>query len=153
MPIINTIRKWYPSGGSPSVYFTNNNFNITNGNTTVSMPVGSNVQANQQGQGPVSCGFVRVKTEAVGTLNVGNGNLFPNAALIRILNIWGDDGNSNTVQLYAGDGSAAAANQNIDEIFEFSCDMLLQNVNIAINVTNINSLGNAVMSVEVAAGP
>jgi hypothetical protein len=152
MPIINTVRNWYPSGGSPSVYFTNNNFNITNGNTIVSMPVGSNVQTNQQGMGPVRCGFVRVKTEAVGTL-INTGNLYPNAALIRILNIWGDDGNSNTVQLYAGDGAAAAANQNIDEIFEFNCDMLLQNVNIAINVTNINATGNAVMSVEVAAGP
>jgi len=152
MPIINTVRNWYPSGGSPSVYFQNNNFNITNGNTTVSMPVGSNVQTNQSGQGPVRVGFVRVKTEAVGTF-INTGNLYPNAALIRILNIWGDDGNSNTVQLYAGDGGASAANQNIDEIFEFSCDMLLQNVNIAINVTNINATGNAVMSVEVAAGP
>ena len=152
MPIINTIRGWYAGGGSPSVYFSNQNFNITNGNTTVSMPVGSNVQTNQSGQGPVRVGFVRVKTEQVGTL-INTGNLYPNAALIRILNIWGDDGNSNTVQLYAGDGAAAAANQNIDEIFEFSCDMLLQNVNVAINVTNINSTGNAVMSVEVAAGP
>jgi hypothetical protein len=152
MPIINTIKGWYTGGGSSSVYFSNQNFNITNGNTTVSMPVGSNVQNNQIGQGPVRVGYVRVKTEQVGTL-VNTGNLYPNAAIIRILNIWGDDGNSNTVQLYAGDGSAAAANQNIDEIFEFSCDMLLQNVNIAINITNINSTGNAVMSVEVAAGP
>jgi len=134
------------------VYFTNNNINVTNGNTTLSMPVGSNVQTNQQGQGPVRVGFVRIKTEQVGTL-INTGNLYPNASLIRVLNIWGDDGNSNTVQLYAGDGSASAANQNIDEIFEFSCDMLLQNVNIAINCTNINSTGNAVVSVEVAAGP
>lgn len=152
MPIINTVKAWYGGGGSPSVYFANSNFNITNGNTTVSMPVGSNVQTNQQGQGPVRVGFVRVKTEAAGTL-INTGNLYPNASLIRILNIWGDDGNSNTVQLYSGDPFGSVANQNIDEIFEFSCDMLLQNVNVAINVTNINSTGNAVMSVEVAAGP
>lgn len=152
MPITNTIKAWYGGGGSPSVYFSNQNFNITNGNTTISMPVGSNVQTNQQGQGPVRVGFVRVKTEQVGTL-INTGNLYPNAAIIRILNIWGDDGKSNTVQLYPGDASAAPANMNVDEIFEFSCDMLLQNVNVAINITNINSTGNAVMSVEVAAGP
>ncbi len=152
MPIINTVKSWYAGGGSPSVYFANQNFNITNGNTTVSCPVGSNVQTNQLGQGPVRVGFVRVKTEAVGTL-INTGNLYPNAALIRILNIWGDDGNSNTVQLYAGDAGGAVANQNIDEVFEFSCDMLLQNVNVGINITNINSTGNAVLSVEVAAGP
>lgn len=152
MPIINTIKNWYAGGGSPSVYFANQNFNITNGNTTVSCPVGTNVQTNQSGQGPVRVGFLRVKTEAVGTL-INTGNLYPNASLIRILNIWGDDGNSNTVMLYSGDGGAAAANQNIDEIYEFSCDMLLQNINVAINCVNINSTGNAVLSVEVAAGP
>lgn len=152
MPIINTVKGWYTGGGSSSVYFTNSNVNITNGNTTLSMPVGSNVQTNQVGMGPVRVGYVRFKTEAIGTL-INTGNTYPNAAQIRVLNIWGDDGNSNTVQLYAGDGSAAALNQNIDEIFEFNCDMLLQNVNIAINVQNINSTGNAVISVEVAAGP
>jgi hypothetical protein len=152
MPIINTVRKWYAGGGSPSVYFANQNFNITNGNTTVSCPVGSNVQPNQFGKGPISVGYVRVKTEGIGTL-VNTGNLYPNAALIRVLNIWADDGNSNTVMLYSGDGAGAAANQNIDECYEFSCDMLCQNINVAINVTNINSTGNAVMSVEVACGP
>jgi hypothetical protein len=152
MPIINSIKKVYAGFGSPSVYFTNQNFNITNGNTTISCPVGSNVQPNQSGQGPVTVGLVRVKTEAVGTL-INTGNTYPNAAIIKILNIWGDDGNSNTVQLYPGDSGPAVANQNIDEYFEFNTDFLLQNVNIAINVTNINSTGNAVMSVEVAAGP
>lgn len=152
MPIINTIKRTYAGKGSPTVYFSNQNFNITNGNTTISCPVGSNVQPNQLGKGPISVGAVRVKTEQVGTL-INTGNLYPNAAIIRILNIWGDDGNSNTVQLYPGDAGAAVANQNIDEFFEFSCDMLCQNINIAINVTNINSTGNAVMSVEVAAGP
>jgi len=114
--------------------------------------VGSNVQTNQLGKGPVTVGIVRVKTEQVGTL-INTGNLYPNAALIRVLNIWGDDGNSNTVQLYPGDASAAVANQNLDQKYEFACDMLLQNVNVAINITNINSTGNAVMSVEIAAGP
>lgn len=152
MPIINTIKRVYAGLGSPTVYFANQNFNITNGNTTISCPVGSNVQTNQQGQGPVTCGLVRVKTEQVGTL-INTGNTYPNAALIRILNIWGDDGNSNTVQLYPGDPGASAANQNIDEYFEFNSDFNLQNINIAINITNINSTGNAVMSVEVAAGP
>ena len=152
MPIINSIKKGYPGFGSPSVYFANTNFNITNGNTTISCPVGSNVQTNQQGTGPVTCGMVRVKTEAVGTL-INTGNLYPNAAIIRVLNIWGDDGNSNTVMLYSGDAFAAAANQNIDEFYTFFTDMFLQNVNVAINITNINATGNAVMSVEVAAGP
>lgn len=152
MPITNTIKNWYPGGGSPSVYFANQNFNITNGNTVVSLPVGANVQTNQFGQGPVRVGFVRVKTEAPGTF-INTGNLYPNASLIRVLTITGDDAASNTVQLYSGDAAAGAANQNIDEIFEFSCDLALANVNVTINVTNINATGNAVMSVEVAAGP
>ena len=152
MSIINTVKTMYPGLGSPTVYFTNANFNITNGNTTISLPVGLNVQTNQIGIGPVRVGIVRVKSESMGTL-INTGNTFPNASLLRVLNIWGDDGNSNTVQLYPGDSGAAVANQNIDEYFEFNTDFLLQNVNIAINVTNINSTGNAVMSVEVAAGP
>ena len=142
--IVNTIKGWYAGGASPTTYAVNQNFNITNGNTVVSMAVG--------GLGPTRCGMVRVKSEAVGTL-INTGNLYPNAALLRVLTITGDDGNSNTVLLYTGDASASAANQNIDEIYEFSCDLGLANVNVTINVTNINATGNAVMSVEVAAGP
>jgi hypothetical protein len=152
MPITNTIKNWYPGGGSPSVYFANQNFNITNGNTTVSLPVGANVQSNQQGQGPVRVGYVRVKTESVGTF-INTGNVYPNASLIRVLNIWGDDGSSNVVQIYSGDAAATVSNMNIDECFEFSVALLLANINVSINVTNINATGNAVMSVEVAAGP
>ncbi|SRR6266704_2424136 len=152
MPIINSIKKVYAGFGSPSVYFANQNFNITNGNTTVSLPVGANVQTNQFGQGPVTVGIVRVKTESVGTL-INTGNLYPNASLIRVLNIWGDDGSSNVVQIYSGDAAAGVANINIDEKFEFAVDLPLANINVAINITNINSTGNAVMSVEVAAGP
>jgi hypothetical protein len=152
MPITNSVKGWYAGGGSPSVYFANQNFNITNGNTTISCPVGANVQTNQVGNGPVRVGFVRVKTESVGTF-INTGNLYPNAALIRVLNIWGDDGSSNVVQIYSGDASATVANLNIDEIYEFSTDIYFANINVAINVTNINATGNAVMSVEVAAGP
>jgi len=152
MPISNTIKNVYAGFGSPTVYFSNQNFNITNGNTTVSLPVGANVQTNQQGTGTVRVGLVRVKTESVGTF-INTGNLYPNAALIRVLNIWGDDGSSNVVQLYSGDAVAGVANINIDEYYEFSCDLPLANINISINVTNINATGNAVMSVEVAAGP
>lgn len=152
MPILNTIKKWYANGGSPTVYFANQNFNITNGNTTVALPVGSNVQANQSGIGPVVVGMVRVKTEQCGTL-VNTGNVYPNAAICRVIAITGDDAASNTVLLYQGDTNLAQPNANIDEIFEFSCDLQLANVNVIINITNINSTGNAVMSVEVAAGP
>lgn len=152
MAIINTIKKWYAGGGSPSVYFANQNFNITNGNTTVSCPVGSNVQTNQQGIGPVTVGFVRVKTEQCGTF-VNTGNVYPNTQLARVIAITGDDAASNTVILYNGDTNIAVANANFDMIYEFSCDMLLANVNVIINVLGLNSTGNAVMSVEVAAGP
>jgi len=152
MAIINTIKKWYAGSGSPTVYFANQNFNITNGNTTVSCPVGSNVQANQSGIGPIVCGFVRVKTEQCGTF-VNTGNLYPNTQYSRVIAITGDDAASNTVLLYAGDTNIAVANANFDEIFEFSCDLALANVNVIINVLGVNSTGNAVMSVEVAAGP
>ena len=152
MAIINTIKKWYAGGGSPSVYFANVNFNITNGNTTISCPVGSNVQTNQQGTGPVTVGFVRVKTEQCGTF-VNTGNVYPNTQTARVMAITGDDANSNTVLLYAGDTNIAVPNGNFDMIYEFSCDMLLANVNVIINVLGLNSTGNAVMSVEVAAGP
>lgn len=152
MSIINTIKNWYPGGGSPTVYFANQNFNITNGNTTISLPVGSNIQTNQQGIGPVRVGFVRVKTEQCGTF-VNTGNTYPNAQIARVMAITGDDGNSNQVILYAGDTNIAVLNANFDQIYEWSCDLLLQNVNVIINVLNVNSTGNAVMSVEVAAGP
>jgi hypothetical protein len=152
MPIIQTVKKMYPGLGSPTVYFQNQNFNITNGNTTVSCPVGSNVQTNQIGIGPVTCGIVRVKTEGIGTL-INTGNLYPNATLLRVLNIWGDDGSSNVVQLYEGDTTQTSANMNIDRIYPFFTDLPLANINVSLNVQNINSTGNAVMSVEVAAGP
>src|ERR1700675_1379943 len=144
MPIVNTVKGWYAGGASPTTYAVNQNFNITNGNTVVSMAVGA--------LGPSRCGMVRVKTEALGTF-INTGNLYPNAALVRVLTITGDDGNSNTVLLYTGDAAAGAANQNIDEIYEFSSDLGRANVNVTINVTNINATGNAVMSVEVATGP
>lgn len=150
--IINTIKNWYPGGGSPTVYFANQNFNITNGNTTISCPVGSNIQTNQQGIGPVRVGFVRVKSESPGNF-INTGNVFPNSSVARVVAITGDDGNSNVVLLYAGDTNLALPNTNIDCIYEWSCDLLLQNVNVTINVSNVNSVGNAVMSVEVAAGP
>lgn len=152
MAIINSIKLWYAGGGSPTVYFANQNFNITNGNTTVACPVGSNVQTNQSGIGPCRVGFVRVKSEQCGTF-VNTGNTYPNAQVCRVIAITGDDGNSNTVLLYSGDTNIAVPNANIDCIYEFSCDLLLQNVNVIINITNVNSTGNAVMSVEVAAGP
>jgi hypothetical protein len=152
LPIINTIKNWYAGGGSPTVYFSNVNFNITNGNTTISCPVGANVQTNQQGTGPVRVGMVRVKSESPGNF-INTGNVFPNASVARVVAIVGDDGKSNQVLLYSGDTNVALPNINIDEIFEFSCDLLLANVNVIINVSNVNSVGNAVMSVEVAAGP
>jgi len=150
--IINTIKKWYAGGGSPTVYFSNQNFNITNGNTTVSCPVGANVQTNQSGIGPVTVGMVRVKTEQCGSF-VNTGNTYPNAQIARVIAITGDDAASNTVLLYTGDTNIAVANANFDIIYEFSCDLALANVNVIINVLNVNSTGNAVMSVEVAAGP
>lgn len=152
MPILNTIKKVYAGYGSPTVYFANQNFNITNGNTTVSCPVGSNVQTNQQGTGPVTVGMVRVKTEQCGSL-VNTGNVYPNACMARVIAVTGDDGASNTILIYTGDTNIAVANANIDEYIEFSVDMALANVNVIINVSNVNSTGNAVMSVEVAAGP
>ena len=152
MPIINTVRRLYAGLGSPSVFFTNQNFNITNGNTTVSCPVGSNVQTNQYGQGPVTCGMVRVKTEQCGSL-VNTGNLYPNASVARVIAITGDDAASNTILLYAGDQNIAVPNANIDMVYEFNSDLPLANINVIINVSNVNSTGNAVMSVEVAAGP
>lgn len=152
MPIINSIKKWYAGGGSPSVYFANQNLNITNGNTTISCPVGGNVQTNQVGGGPVTVGMVRVKTESPGNF-INTGNVYPNSSVMRVIAIVGDDGNSNQVQLYAGDTNLALPNINIDEVFEFSCDLQLTNVNVIINVSNVNSTGNAVVSVEVAAGP
>lgn len=152
MAIINTVKSWYAGGGSPSVYFANANFNITNGNTTVSCPVGSNVQTNQFGTGPVRVGYVRVKTDLCGTF-VNTGNVYPNTQLARVVAITGDDANSNTVLLYTGDTNIAVANANFDTIYEFSCDMLLANMNVIINVLGLNSTGNAQMSVEVAAGP
>lgn len=152
MPLINTIKRLYAGLGSPTVYFSNANFNIVNGNTTISCPVGPNVQTNQLGQGPITCGILRVKTEATGTF-VNTGNTFPNSTTFRILNIWGDDGNSNTVMVYSGDAFAAAANQNIDEFYVFNTDLALFNVNVSLNVSGVNSGSNAVMSVEVAAGP
>jgi hypothetical protein len=152
MSIIQTVKRIYAGLGSPTVYFQNTNFNITNGNTTVSCPVGSNVQTNQSGSGPVTCGIVRVKSEGIGTL-INTGNLYPNATLCRVLNIWGDDGSSNVVQFYEGDAVQTVANLNIDRIYFFNSDLPLANINVAINVQNINSTGNAVFSVEVAAGP
>ena len=152
MPILNTIKRVYAGFGSPTVYFSNVNFNITNGNTTISCPVGSNVQTNQLGTGPVSVGLIRVKTEACGTL-VNTGNVYPNTSLARVIAIVGDDAASNQILMYAGDTNIAVANANIDEYFEFSVDMALANVNVIINVLGVNSTGNAVMSVEVAAGP
>ena len=150
--IINTIKKWYSGGGSSTVYTSNQNFNITNGNTTICLPVGGNVQTNQIGNGPVTVGMVRVKTESPGNF-VNTGNVYPNATVARVIAIVGDDGNSNQVLLYAGDTNIALPNMNIDCIYEFSCDLQLTNVNVIINVNNVNSTGNAVMSVEVAAGP
>ena len=152
MPLINTIKRLYAGFGSPTVYFSNANFNIVNGNTTISCPVGPNVQANQLGQGPVTCGMIRIKSEAMGTF-VNTGNTFPNNTTMRVLNIWGDDGNSNTVLLYSGDAAAGVANMNIDEFYEFNTDFALFNVNVSLNVSGVNSGSNAVMSVEVAAGP
>jgi hypothetical protein len=150
--IINTIKKWYTGGGSSSVYFANQNFNITNGNTTISCPVGGNVQTNQIGGGPVTVGYVRVKTESPGNF-INTGNVYPNASVMRVMAIVGDDGNSNQVLLYAGDANIALPNVNIDCIYEWSCDLQLTNVNVILNVSNVNSTGNAVVSVEVAAGP
>ena len=152
MPIINTVKKIYGGFGSPTVYYSNANFNITSGNTTVSIPVGSNVQTNQQGIGPGTVGVVRVKTEGSGTF-VNTGNVYPNAQLTRVVAIIGDDGASNQVLLYSGDTNIAIPNMNMDSYYEFMCDLPLANVNVIINVMNINATGNAVMSVEVAAGP
>ena len=156
MPIINSVKKMYAGLGSPTVYFANTNFNITNGNTVISLPVGSNVQTNQSGTGPVTVGIIRIKSEAMGTL-VNTGNLYPNATNFRIVAISGDDGASNTVNIYEGDPATAGwfltANTNIDKLFYFNTDLPLANVNVVINMTNINSTGNAVFSVEVAAGP
>lgn len=156
MPILNTIKKMYAGLGSPSVYFANVNFNITNGNTVISLPVGANVQTNQVGQGPVTVGIVRIKTESVGTL-INTGNTYINASLFRIVAISGDDAASNTVNIYEGDPATATwflvANTNIDKMFYFNTDLALANVNVILNVNNINSTGNAVFSIEVAAGP
>jgi hypothetical protein len=110
------------------------------------------VQTNQFGQGPVTVGFVRVKTEAPGTL-INTGNLYPNTTFARVMAITGDDAASNTVLLYTGDTNIAVPNANIDMIYEWSCDLALANVNVIINVLGVNATGNAVMSVEVAAGP
>ena len=152
--IINTIRRFYAGYGSPTVWNQNQNFNITNGNTTVCLPVGTNTSQTplQNGLGPITVGIVRVKTEAAGTL-VNTGNLYPNASLFRVIQIIGDDGSSNQVQLYQGDAAQTAANVNVDYFYEFATDLPLANVNVVINVQNINATGNAVMSVEVAAGP
>jgi hypothetical protein len=150
--IINTIKKWYTGGGSSTVYFANQNFNISNGNTTISCPVGGNIQTNQVGGGPVTVGYVRVKTEAAGNF-INTGNVYANASVARVIAIVGDDGNSNQVLLYAGDTNVALPNVGIDCIYEWSCDLQLTNVNVIINVSNVNATGNAVMSVEVAAGP
>lgn len=152
MPIINTIKRLYAGFGSPTVYFANTNFNITNGNTTVACPVGSNVQTNQLGIGPVTVGYVRVKTEQCGTF-VNTGNVYPNTQLARVIAITGDDAASNTVLLYSGDTNIAVANANFDMYYHFNSDLPLANVNVIINVLGLNSTGNAVMSVEVAAGP
>lgn len=156
MPIVQTIKRIMPGMGSPTVYFANTNFNITNGNTVVSLPVGSNVQTNQVGIGPITCGIVRIKTEGVGTF-INTGNTYPNASLFRILAISGDDASSNQVNIYEGDPATAGwfitANTNIDKLFYFNTDLPLANVNVVINVTNINSTGNAVFSVEVAGNP
>lgn len=139
--IINTIKKWYAGGGSPSVYFSNQNFNITaTGLTNISCPVGINVQPNQSMPGPVKVGYTRVKTEANA----------PNFTM-RVAQITGDDGFGNTVLLYGGDGSATTVNMGYDIIEEWSCDLALQNVNIAVNIQSLT--GNATLSVEVAAGP
>ena len=140
--IINTVKKWYTGGGSPTVYFANQNFNINaNGVVNVSCPVGSNVQVNQSMPGPVRCGYFRTKTE-------GNANY-----TARVMSVIGDDGNANQVLLYAGDPVATAANVAYDIIEEFNCDLLLQNINIAINIGGLAANANAVLSVEVAAGP
>lgn len=139
--IINTIKKWYAGGGSPTVYFANQNFNISAaGVINISCPVGLNVQQNQSGMGPVKVGYTRVKSEQNA----------PNYTL-RVQSITGDDGFGNTVMLYGGDGSASPINMAYDIIEEFSCDLALQNVNIAVNIGTLT--GNAVLSVEVAAGP
>jgi hypothetical protein len=154
MAVINTVKRIYPGLGSPTVYFSNINAAIINGNTTISCPVGSNVQTNQSGTGPVTCGMVRVKSEWMGTF-INTGNVFPNNTQCRVLNIWGDDSSSNVVQLYDGDAFIGAANLNIDRIYFFNSDLPLANINVSLNVQGINSTSatNALFSVEVAAGP
>jgi len=153
MSIINTIKGWYGGGGSPTVYFVNNNMNIAQGNTTVSCPVGSNVQNNQLGIGAVRVGFVRVKVESNASF-INTGNVYPNQSCARVIAIIGDDANSNQLQLYGGDTNLAVPNTNFDQIYEFNTDMYLQNVNVLLNVTNTNAgTANYIVSVEVAAGP
>ena len=84
---------------------------------------------------------------------MNTGNSYPNATLFRIVSITADDASSNTVQLYQGDSAQTTANQNFDYFWEFATDLPLANINVTINVQNVNSTGNAVMSVEVAGGP
>jgi hypothetical protein len=154
MAIIQTVKRVLPSFGSPTVYFSNINATAINGNTTISCPVGGNVQTNQSGNGPITSGMVRVKSEWNPTF-INTGNTFPNNTQFRVLNIWGDDGNSNVVQLYDGDAFVGAANLNIDRIYFFNSDLALSNVNVAINVQGINSTAatNALVSVEVTGNP
>lgn len=76
--------------------------------------------------GTVSAGLIRVKTLAIGA---GGTN---KVGVITVT-----DGTT-TVQIYAGDAVATAANQGLDEIFEFRSDLNITSitVNIVVAVAN-----------------
>lgn len=127
MPIINSIKN-YGSGVIYGGTVVNSNVNAAcaAGNTTISLAVANINGSNNSGP---RTGLLRVKTEP-GAFGVN--------AQVRVLNVWGDDGNSNVVQFYAGDAFVGAINMNIDEFITFNTDQVpgLVNINVAINVLN-----------------
>lgn len=97
-------------------YSSNVNAACAAGNTTISIPLAVACR----------CGLLRIKTEP-GAFGVN--------AQVRILNIWGDDGAKNTVDLFGGEALVHAINQNIDFSHLWQADSWsLININVAVNV-------------------
>ena len=133
--IINSVKISYPGLGSPTVYYSNQNFAFSGGIVTV--PCGNVLAPNQSMPGPVMVGKVRLKTET----NAG--------AIVYIAGITGNDGRGNQVMLYSGDTPPTTA-MNVELMKQFGpSDLPLSNINVNIAVSG----GVPILSLEVAAGP
>lgn len=120
----NSVKQILPGMGSPGVTVKQEGVVTNVGTTAVTF----------NGLGGITAGKIRVKTLVTGAGGTNKVGL-----------ITATDGTT-TIQLYAGDSAATAANQGLDEQFEFISDLAITSITVNVVV----AVANGTHDVEVA---